>query len=182
MTTARTGRRAVGIALLVGVAGLSGGCVEELGPVPMPLTRVQGVVKEGDRPFSGGWIEFVPVGGTIGILRSARLRPDGSFDADRVAIGTNAIRVIDAPIESPSHLALFLSLGWASLPRGQDGRISTKSPGVLFIPFATPIRRVIEAGPSAPLKIDVVEEAIRFQKERSRAMARTGPTATEEGP
>src|SRR5262249_9087082 len=104
------------------------------------------------------------------------------FDADRVAIGSNAIRVVAAPIASPSHLALFLSLGWASLPRGQDGRISTKSPGVLFIPFATPIRRVIEAGPSAPLEIDVAEEAIRLQKERSRAITRTGPAATEEGP
>jgi hypothetical protein len=181
MNAIRTGKHRVGLALLLGAVALCGGCSEELGPVPMPVTRVRGVVKEGDRPISGGWIEFIPIDGTVGNLRSARVRPDGKFDADRVAIGTNAIRLVDAPIESPSHIALFSRLRWASLARGEDSRIRTKTPARLFMPFASPIRRVIGTDTSAPLEIDVVEEAMRFENGLGRTMART-TAAAGEGP
>src|SRR5438132_13339166 len=83
--------------LFVGLGLLSAGCAEELGPVPLRVARVQGVVRERGRPVSGGWIEFVPVDGTVGNLRSARLHQDGSFEADRVAVGTNLIRLVNAP-------------------------------------------------------------------------------------
>ncbi len=142
--------------LLIGAALLSGGCTEELGPVPMPVTRVQGVVTEGRRPISGGWIEFLPVDGTVGNLRSARLGSDGSFNADGVAVGENAIRLVNARVETPAYRQLFGS-------------------------FASPIRRDIAAHPSQPLRIDLDEEAIRARERRNRDTAR-GTAPKGEGP
>jgi hypothetical protein len=146
----------------------------------MPVTRVRGVVKTGDRPLLGGWIEFIPTDGTVGKLRSARVRPDGTFDVDRVATGTNAIRLVDAPIDSTAYLPLFASLRWAALARADGGRVGPKSPARLFIPFASPIRRLIIADASAPIDVDVVAEAIKFQAEQSRVRAGT-PSADAEG-
>jgi hypothetical protein len=179
MNALRRGRRAVGFALIVVAGLLSVGCAEELGPVSMPVTRVRGVVKEGDLPVAGGWIEFIPADGTVGNLRSARIRADGTFDTDGVAVGKNAIRVVDAPIASPSDVPLFARLGWASLVRTEGGRLGTKAPALLFIPFASPIRRDIGTGDPAPVTIDVVEEALQFQKDRSRAGARKAAAAAE---
>ncbi len=142
--------------MLAATALLSSGCGEELGPVPMPVTRIKGIVKEGDRPVSGGWIEFTPVDGTVGNLRSARLGADGRFDAEGVAVGKNAIRFVNARIGS---------LGFRQL----------------FTPYTSPIRRVIAADPPAPLAIDLVEEAVRFERDRRRALA-VEPPATGVGP
>lgn len=177
-------RRALGPALIAGAALLCVGCAEELGPVPMPVARVRGVVREGDRPLRGGWIEFIPTGGTIGNLRSARLAPDGSFDADGVAVGVNAIRVVDAPIEAAAHVMLFAQpeLKWAAIVRGSDGRVSASAPARLFIPFSSPIRRAVAAEAAAPLDVDVVAEAVKFREERNRSMAVLPPaTETETG-
>src|SRR5262249_10621394 len=118
------------------------GCAEELGPVPMPVTRVKGTVREGGRPVSGGWIEFHPVDGTIGNLRSARLRNDGSFDADGVAVGQVLIRLVNARIESPVASRVFGA-------------------------FSSPIRRHIPEEPGEPILVDLVEELIRFQNARA---------------
>jgi hypothetical protein len=132
--------------LLAGLGWLSAGCSEELGPVPMPVTRVRGVVRQGREPLWKGWIEFVPVDGTIGNIRSARLRKDGSFDADKVAVGKNLIRLIDAPIQ----------------PR---------LPAQLFSTFLSPIRRDILPEPGQSLDIDLVDEAIRFSSARARTVS-----------
>ena len=94
--------------------------------------------------------------GTIGNLRSAPLRPDGTFDADGVAIGTIAIRLVNARIEA-AHLRR------------------------LFSAFTSPIRRRIPENPSAPLNIDLLEEAIQFQQERQPGHGRCA-SATGEGP
>ena len=123
--------RLAGLALV----GLSPGCGEELGPVRFPTTRVTGVVREGERPVGGGWIEFQPVDGTVGNLRSAPIRHDGSFEADRVAVGTHQVGlVVPAPVGSP-------------LTRR-------------FAPQRSPIRRAISAGPATTLTIDLIREAI----------------------
>jgi hypothetical protein len=127
------------------IAGLSlglTGCAEELGPVPMRVARVRGVVREGSRPVSGGWIEFFPVDGTIGNLRSARLRADGSFDADGVAVGKNLIRLVNAKMESPLAYR--------------------------FRSFASPIRRQIPQPGGEPITVDLFEETLRVQTTRSR--------------
>src|SRR5262245_16038154 len=120
------------------------GCSEEFGPVRLRLTRVNGVVRQGRVPLSGGWIEFIPVDGTVGNLRSAKVRADGRFEADRVAVGKNLIRLINAPIESRGAAALFST-------------------------FSSPIRRNISEQPAEPLDIDLVQETMRFAEARSRA-------------
>jgi hypothetical protein len=129
------------VSILLGL--ISSGCTEELGPERFPTARVCGVVVEGGRPVAGGWIEFIPVEETVGNIRSACIQPDGSFQADKVAIGENAIRLVNAPIQLRCGSQLF----------GQ---------------FSTPIRRVIPPQPDGPLKIDLLEEAVRYQSARSR--------------
>jgi hypothetical protein len=122
---------------------LAAGCREELGPERFATTKVSGVVVEGGQPVAGGWIEFIPVDATVGNIRSARIGSDGSFQADRVAIGENAIRLVHSPIQLPGGVRLF----------GQ---------------FSTPLRRRIPQEPPGTLKIDLLEEAVRYQASRSR--------------
>jgi hypothetical protein len=130
------------------LAILAAGCKEELGPERFVTTRVSGVIREGDRPVPGGWIEFLPVGGTVGNQRSARIRPDGKFAADKVPVGENALRLVDAPLEFPANSRLFGA-------------------------FTTPLRRRIPEGGGDPLTIDLVDEALRFQSTIQRARERT---------
>jgi hypothetical protein len=136
-------RPAVLAALLAALA--MAGCREELGPVAFPTTRVSGVVLEAGRPVGGGWIEFVPVEGTVGNLRSAPIRADGQFEASGVAVGKNLVRLVHAPIRIPGGQHLF----W----------------------FESPIRRQIPRGPAVTLVIDVLEEAIRHQNEKAKQAA-----------
>ncbi len=74
------------------------GCQEELRPVARPTASVSGRILLGEQPIEAGWVEFLPVDGTVGNLRSARLGPDGSFQAEGVAVGTNALRVVGVPL------------------------------------------------------------------------------------
>lgn len=124
---------------------LLAGCREELGPEHFPTTRVSGAVEEGGRPVGGGWIEFVPMEVTLGRIRSAKIQTDGSFQTDGVPIGKCLIRLVNAPIQFRGGRKLF-------------GNYST-----------SPVRRVIPEQPGKPLKIDLLEEAVRFQAMRSRA-------------
>jgi len=131
--------------------GLSG-CAEELGPERMPVTRVNGKVTNGGRPVRGGWIEFFPIDGTVGNLRSARLHEDGSFEADRVAVGLNVIRLVNTSIQPPQAASIF-------------GHYNT-----------TPIRRTIAERPAGPLAIELVDEAKRLQNSpRQRARPESQP-------
>jgi hypothetical protein len=109
------------------------GCSEELGPETMPVAHVTGVILEGRRPVSGGWIEFMPHDGTIGNLRSARIHADGTFDTDGVAVGSNVIRLVNAPLAS-------------------------KAARDVFGAYTSPIRRTILARPTEPLVIDLALE------------------------
>ena len=127
--------------LLLGL--LAPGCSEELGPERFPTTRVAGIVVEGGKPVGGGWIEFIPTEGTVGNIRSARIGRGGSFQADRVAIGENVIRLVNAPINMPGGEKLF----------GQ---------------FSSPVRRKIPLEPDGRLAIDLLEEAVRYQATRPR--------------
>ena len=85
-----------------------------------------------------GWIEFIPVDGTIGNPFSAKIHEDGSFEADRVAVGVNLIR-----------------LGNTSL--------SSKKAERLFGAYHSPIRRIIPARSTEPIVINVFDEAVRFK-------------------
>jgi hypothetical protein len=128
------------IAVLGAILGAAG-CSEELGPESMPVTRVSGSVSEGGRPLSHGWVEFFPVDGTIGNLRSAQLQPDGSFEASGVAVGQNLVRLVNAGVRK--------ELG-------------------LFTTFRSPIRRFASSGTIEPVRIELVDEAIQFQSTVSR--------------
>ncbi len=118
------------------VAAFAPGCSEELGPERMVTTRVTGVVVEGSRPVGGGWVEFMPVDGTVGNLRSAPIGPDGRFVAEGVAVGENAVGVVGAPVRMRGGRRAFDTLG-------------------------TPVRRTIPRGPAAEVSIDLLEEAVR---------------------
>jgi hypothetical protein len=128
---------------LASVAFGSPGCSEELGPEQMIVTRVKGVVRRGQAPVSGGWIEFFPVDGTVGKIRSARIRNDGSFEGERVAVGRNLIRLANAPLRTAGAEQLFGS-------------------------YKSPIRRTISGQSTEPLVIDVRDEAILFNESRAR--------------
>jgi hypothetical protein len=122
------------------------GCSEELGPEHMIVTRVKGVVRHGHSPVSGGWVEFLPVEGTVGKLRSARIHSDGSFEAERVPVGLNLIRLANAPLGSVGAERLFGS-------------------------YRSPIRRNVVAESTQPLVIDVVDETILFKNAHARDAA-----------
>jgi hypothetical protein len=121
---------------------LVSGCTEELGPVPITSTRVTGVILEGQRPVHGGFIDFLPVDGAVGNLRSAPIGADGTFTVDGVAIGSNGIGLV----------ALKASLPLRSL--------------IVFDTLRTPIRRTIAPGPSSVLTIDLYEELVRYERLR----------------
>jgi hypothetical protein len=128
------------IVFLLGLFALSWaglGCREELGPEAMPTAKVAGRVHLGGRPIRGGWIEFLPAEGTVGTLRSARVRPDGTFEADRVAVGTNAIRLLAPKAEGPLPV---------------DGRLLQ---GYL-------IRRTVPEGGTDTMEIDLRDESRRL--------------------
>jgi hypothetical protein len=133
------------------------GCAEELGPEPMPVANVSGKVTDGGRPVTGGWIEFYPIDGTIGKIRSARLRADGSFETDRVAVGLNLIRL---------HTLDIL--------KAADGKR-------IFGTYYSPIRRTIPAQPAGPLAIDLIEEALRHADSSARrgGSGSSGPGAPQ---
>jgi hypothetical protein len=119
------------------------GCGSALGPERFRTVKVSGRIVEGREPVKGGWLEFIPVDGTVGNQRSARIQSDGSFEADRVAVGENALRLVNVPIQLPGGAQLFGA-------------------------FTTPIRRVISEHQAAPIMIDLVEEAVRYGAAQTR--------------
>src|SRR5258708_2926577 len=78
---------------LAGVVLIAAGCSEELGPEVFRTTRVEGTVRIAGQPVTSGWVEFQPVEGAQGNLRSAPIRKDGSFAAEGVPVGRVAIGV-----------------------------------------------------------------------------------------
>jgi len=138
--------------LVLSIAPGVSGCGKVLGPERMPVTALSGVVTEGRRPVAGGWIEFIPVDGTIGKLRSARLNADGSFDAKGVAVGVNLVRIVNARIESPAISRLVGS-------------------------FGSPIRRMVSEEDRQPLAIDLLDETMRFQASLSSRPGAGRPAA-----
>jgi hypothetical protein len=147
-----------GLVVLTALVYGTAGCSEELGPEAFPVARVKGRVTEGGRPITGGWIEFFPVDGGVGALRSAKLQPDGSFDADKVAVGLNLIRLVNTNISSvPARLIA---------PHA-------------FNQYTSPIRRTIPSQLPAPLLIDVFDEAVEFNNTRPKPVLPQMPASGE---
>ena len=131
------------LVLLTALLGLlAPGCAEELATERPATARIQGVVRVGDRPVGGGWIEFLPVEGTVGNLRSAPLGPDGRFQVSGVAVGRNLVRLVRSPIELPTP---------------------SPDPRLGFGQFTSPLR--VEVREGASIDLDVRAEAQRLRRE-----------------
>jgi hypothetical protein len=113
------------------------GCGDILGPEKMPVAVVDGKVSQRGKPVTRGWIEFVPVDGTVGRMRSARLHSDGTFHATKVPVGLNLIRLVNVDVES---FRIRRTLG----------------------AFSSPIRRTISENSNPQLEIDVIDEYLKF--------------------
>jgi hypothetical protein len=74
------------------------GCEPIFGPPQTRVASFSGRVLWHGQPISRGWLEISPTEGTLGHLRSARLEPDGTFRAERVPVGTVAIRIVGMPM------------------------------------------------------------------------------------
>jgi hypothetical protein len=117
-----SGRSGLSTLAILPVLALVAGCADALGPEPMETTRVTGRIRYGTDPVRGGWVEFMPIQGTIGLMRSAPIRPDGTFSAEKVPVGEVAVGINAAPIP---QRRLFDSLGTQILRRIPPGRSST---------------------------------------------------------
>jgi hypothetical protein len=73
------------------------GCEPVFGPPRARVVSFTGRVLWHGQPIPRGWLEISPTDGTIGHLRSTRLAPDGTFRAERVPVGTVAIRIVGMP-------------------------------------------------------------------------------------
>ncbi len=126
---------AVGLwgAWLIGLAG----CAEELRPTPTAHLELSGQVHDGSRPISGGWIEFVPLDGTVGHLRSAELKSDGTFRATGLGRGRHLIRLVQ--------------------PRVEAGRVE-----MMFQQFSSPLR--VEIDGQTTLDLDLSAERIKLME------------------
>jgi hypothetical protein len=130
------------------------GCSDVLGPEVMPVAEVDGRVSQRGKPVTRGWIEFVPVDGTVGKLRSAQLHADGTFRATKVPVGLNLIR--------------FVNIDWD--PVGMRR---------FFGAFTSPIRRTIAQKNNPPVEIDLADEYAMLT--RSQAKSAPSKPAPERG-
>ena len=121
---------------------LATGCGSELGPEQFATTRVHGVVKVGNLPVPGGFVEISPVEGAPGNLRVAPVGADGRFEVDRVPVGRVVVGFEQLPVPA------------IPTPSGPVERWRFRS-------NRGAIRRVIPPGPEHDLPIDLTEEAIR---------------------
>ena len=145
----------IGMLLLTLGTLVAAGCREEVGPERFETTAVRGRVTLGDRPVGGGFIEFQPVDGTRGNLRSGPIGPDGTFALDRVPVGRVAV-------------------GLSQLPVGLIPTVAGPVDPRRFAGPATQIRRTIAPGTPAPLPpIDLMVEAARLNRRPGRRRKRS---------
>jgi hypothetical protein len=123
-----------------------GGCQKVFGPEKEkgPTTSITGHLRIAGRPVGRGWVEFMPIDGTIGVLRSAQVQDDGSFSATRVPVGRVAIRVVGlgTPRTVDPGLDRFLAL----------------------VEQVFLIRRTIASDPGQKVDIDLATEALVFAR------------------
>jgi hypothetical protein len=126
------------------------GCHDILGPEQMPVATVDGKVSQRGAPITRGWIEFVPVDGTVGRMRSAPLRGDGTFHAIKVPVGRNLIRLVNVDYD-PKVLG----------PVAHELRR-------VFGAFTSPIRRTIALDRNPRLDVDIAEEYVKLTRQPGR--------------
>ena len=144
------------------LAVAAAGCRDEWPPERLPTTAVRGRVLIGRAPVGGGRIQFAPVEGTPGKLRISPIRPDGSFEADRVPVGRVLVGLDRIPVGAvPTSAGPFDPRGFGSL--------------------RSPIRRTIPPGPGADLAIDLIDEATRAGISRRSGRRRKNRTPRKPG-
>ncbi len=114
--------------LFIGLMFVPLGCTEAWRPTPLGQETVRGHILLGRTPVAGGWVEFIPIDGATGRIRSAPIQADGSFVAEGVARGRNVLRIVHPP---------------------ESSRVETR-----FQTFQTPVRPEIR--PDQPLEIDLL--------------------------
>ena len=127
-----------GVGLLIAPA--LAGCSEETPPVRFATTRVRGFAHSGKQPVVGGWVEFMPIDGTVGNLRVAPIDRAGRFDIDGVAVGRNVVGLVHTDLGPPFS--------------------------AFFSTYLTPVRRHIPAGDVHELDFDLIVEAARVQSDK----------------
>jgi hypothetical protein len=129
--------RTIRVAFLI--AALTG-CGEEVRATRPPATvQVSGRVRDGARPVAGGWVEFLPVDGTVGHLRSAPLDQDGVFRLAGLGIGRHAVRLVH---RNPVAI------------------------DPMFQQFTSPLR--VDVTPGARIDIDLARERARLLEDPTR--------------
>jgi hypothetical protein len=128
------------------VAGTSG-CSQELGPEVFPTTSVKGTITLSGRPISAGWIEFNPVEGTKGNLRSAPIQADGSYSAAGVPVGRVAVNLVNLQATSPTNEPVKLPPGYFNFSE-------------------IPIRRDIPAGELTRLDFELRTEGLDYRQRK----------------
>jgi len=121
---------------------LLSGCGGAFGPEQFKTARIEGAVRIAKEPLRGGFIEFSPIDGTVGIMRSAPIQPDGTFVVDRVAVGVNAIAIVGE-----------------SLPRRLSG---------ICDPLGSQIHRTVADAQATKIEIDLLAEEASVQLRRQK--------------
>lgn len=120
------------------------GCSGALGPTPMPTTRLSGHVLLDGKPVGPMWLEMLPADGTVGRLRSAPVKADGSFTVDGVPVGRVAIRLAGRPF-----------------PPSGDPRLDSFLRTARRLPV---IRLETPAGENRPVVIKLRDQMIAFER------------------
>ena len=144
--------------VLVGIAPLCG-CRNAFGPEPLPTTTVSGRVHLGDASVTHGWVEMMPGEGTLGRLRSAAIRSDGTFSAEKVPIGQIGIRISGADI-----------------PKTSESIVANNLPLLMRGHF---IRRTVEAGGKTVLDLDLRKEAYEVERIRQERRLAAQPESVQ---
>ena len=157
-------RSAAWVAMLVAsVLVPSSGCGDELGPETFVTTHLRGRIVLGGQPVGGGFIEVHPAQGTTGNFCVGPIRADGSFDLDRVPVGTVTIGLSQLPIRSIPSVDGPVDPRQFDIHSGQSG-------------LYPPIQRSIPAqNPTELPPIDLITEAVRQRRRPSpRRRKRSG--------
>lgn len=109
------------------------GCSEERPDPAFPLVSVQGRVVRNGQPLASGWVEFVPVDGGQGVMKSGPIAANGQYLATGLGPGLHGVRVI-----VPRDKSLFP-----------------------FDQFFSPIRRTLTTEPLQTFDIDLSAESTK---------------------
>ncbi len=60
----------------------------------------------GGKPFGVQFLEIVPIGGTRGVMRTAQVAPDGTFEVEAMPVGRIAMRIAGRPLRRTGDRAL----------------------------------------------------------------------------